>query len=116
MFDFLCLSLLLIFQYFFCLMIRRPPRSTRTDTRFPYTTLFRSQRFDPSKATHAELLAGTTIPLCTEMSGVGSSGPDRRLRGGPTALERDRSEERRVGEECVSTCRSRWWPYHEKKT
>src|SRR3546814_1679343 len=28
--------------YFFCLMIRRPPRSTRTDTLFPYTTLFRS--------------------------------------------------------------------------
>src|SRR3546814_10054973 len=27
---------------FFCLMIRRPPRSTRTDTLFPYTTLFRS--------------------------------------------------------------------------
>src|SRR3546814_19014709 len=26
----------------FCLMIRRPPRSTRTDTLFPYTTLFRS--------------------------------------------------------------------------
>src|SRR3546814_14311338 len=29
--------------YYFCfLMIRRPPRSTRTDTLFPYTTLFRS--------------------------------------------------------------------------
>src|SRR3546814_19330077 len=28
---------------FFFLMIRRPPRSTRTDTLFPYTTLFRSQ-------------------------------------------------------------------------
>src|SRR3546814_18594734 len=27
---------------FFCLMIRRPPRTTRTDTLFPYTTLFRS--------------------------------------------------------------------------
>src|SRR3546814_5905689 len=27
---------------FFCLMIRLPPRSTRTDTLFPYTTLFRS--------------------------------------------------------------------------
>src|SRR3546814_10961593 len=27
----------------FCLMIRRPPRSTRTDTLFPYTTLFRSE-------------------------------------------------------------------------
>src|SRR3546814_14435902 len=29
---------------FFFLMIRRPPRSTRTDTLFPYTTLFRSGR------------------------------------------------------------------------
>src|SRR3546814_20476044 len=28
--------------YFFFLLIRRPPRSTRTDTLFPYTTLFRS--------------------------------------------------------------------------
>src|SRR3546814_5766051 len=28
----------------FFLMIRRPPRSTRTDTLFPYTTLFRSSR------------------------------------------------------------------------
>src|SRR3546814_14127013 len=26
-----------------------------------------------------------------------------------------RSEERRVGKECVSTCRARWSPYHEKK-
>src|SRR3546814_8407642 len=30
---------------FFLLMIRRPPRSTRTDTLFPYTTLFRSFGF-----------------------------------------------------------------------
>src|SRR3546814_5689659 len=30
------------FFVFFCLMIRRPPRFTRTDTLFPYTTLFRS--------------------------------------------------------------------------
>src|SRR3546814_11049104 len=30
--------------YFFFLMIRRPPRATRTDTLFPYTTLFRSYR------------------------------------------------------------------------
>src|SRR3546814_1354994 len=28
----------------FCVMIRRPPRSKRTDTLFPYTTLFRSNR------------------------------------------------------------------------
>src|SRR3546814_8614945 len=40
----------LIFAGLLCvvLMIRRPPRSTRTDTLFPYTTLFRSQR--PSQA------------------------------------------------------------------
>src|SRR3546814_12035346 len=31
-----------IYITFFFLMIRRPPRSTRTDTLFPYTTLFRS--------------------------------------------------------------------------
>src|SRR3546814_7929073 len=31
------------FVSFFFLMIRRPPRSTRTDTLFPYTTLFRSE-------------------------------------------------------------------------
>src|SRR3546814_3331917 len=33
---------MLIDSMFFFLMIRRPPRSTRTDTLFPYTTLFRS--------------------------------------------------------------------------
>src|SRR3546814_1082075 len=33
---------LCVYIFFFFLMIRRPPRSTRTDTLFPYTTLFRS--------------------------------------------------------------------------
>src|SRR3546814_12370466 len=33
---------------FFFLMIRRPPRSTRTDTLFPYTTLFRSHHYPAS--------------------------------------------------------------------
>src|SRR3546814_17352007 len=28
-------------------------------------------------------------------------------------VEAGRSAERRVGKECVSTCRSRWWPYHK---
>src|SRR3546814_15316831 len=36
--------------YFFFLMIRRPPRSTRTDTLFPYTTLFRSPRIRAHRA------------------------------------------------------------------
>src|SRR3546814_14199472 len=52
LFASLCLILSIIFVFF--LMIRRPPRSTRTDTLFPYTTLFRScgtilrQADDPS--------------------------------------------------------------------
>src|SRR3546814_16146701 len=45
-----CLCFICVYAYcirlrrvsFFFLMIRRPPRSTRTDTLFPYTTLFRS--------------------------------------------------------------------------
>src|SRR3546814_12340289 len=36
------ISTLLLCNSFFFLMLRRPPRSTRTDTLFPYTTLFRS--------------------------------------------------------------------------
>src|SRR3546814_16369034 len=40
---------------FFFLMIRRPPRSTRTDTLFPYTTLFRSfTDYGPAYAAFAE--------------------------------------------------------------
>src|SRR3546814_7150042 len=34
---------------FFFLMTRRPPTSTRTDTRFPYTTLFRSRQLDRAR-------------------------------------------------------------------
>src|SRR3546814_2948287 len=43
---------LIIFFHLFFLMIRRPPRSTRTDTLFPYTTLFRS--FEALEEAHAE--------------------------------------------------------------
>src|SRR3546814_6580112 len=44
-----CCSLLsvLFYFFFFFLMILRPPRSTRTDTLFPYTTLFRSLQAHP---------------------------------------------------------------------
>src|SRR3546814_15300182 len=41
---FICHIIILVVYVFFFLMIRRPPRSTRTDTLFPYTTLFRSIR------------------------------------------------------------------------
>src|SRR3546814_4559570 len=58
------------------------------------------------------------LPISTSLS---CDRPPRRSRHGcvtPTpcrrALPHDacRSEERRVGKECVSTCRSRWSPYH----
>src|SRR3546814_3947796 len=42
---------------FFFLMIRRPPRSTRTDTLFPYTTLFRSHQAGSVVAMPAPWLA-----------------------------------------------------------
>src|SRR3546814_18092225 len=42
-------------------------------------------------------------------------GAQRRGRKDAAAHHR-RSEERRVGKECVSTCRYRWSPYHSKKT
>src|SRR3546814_12233649 len=37
------------------------------------------------------------------------------LKDGEPSQRTPRSEERRVGKECVSTCRSRWSPYHYKK-
>src|SRR3546814_12339068 len=40
---------------------------------------------------------------------------DMRLHSGVADHGERRSEERRVGKECVSTCRSRWSPYHNKK-
>src|SRR3546814_5700447 len=41
-----------MFVMFFFVMIRRPPRSTRTDTLFPYTTLFRSGDRPPAQRGH----------------------------------------------------------------
>src|SRR3546814_12884364 len=52
----------------FFLMIRRPPRSTRTDTLFPYTTLFRSRERHES-----ERGAGRIIRPCP----TGASAADR---------------------------------------
>src|SRR3546814_13744269 len=43
-----------MFSFFFLLYIRRPPRPTRTDTLFPYTTLFRSMRAERPKAEHRQ--------------------------------------------------------------
>src|SRR3546814_8654132 len=52
---------------FFFLMIRRPPRSTRTDTLFPYTTLFRSPSHDcdcTAEASAAPIVQGGALFGC----------------------------------------------------
>src|SRR3546814_1449089 len=49
-------------------MIRRPPRSTRTDTLFPYTTLFRSRNF--FRNLRADMAKGIGIDLGTTNSCV----------------------------------------------
>ena len=162
-------------------MIRRPPRSTRTDTLFPYTTLFRSGLYNepiyvldiPSfSATQFTLMAHATeewsgtvqVDICdadgnevayggrasfafpannsqddiAALKAIAEANPlnsdlqnfisskdylkDRTQSDGynvgvtwnaesPSRVK-SRSEERRVGKECVSTCRSRWSPYH----
>src|SRR3546814_13380784 len=99
-------------------MIRRPPRSTRTDTLFPYTTLFRSiggigdaaeGKFgvemvdivlsgDRARQFFAHVADGQRRRDDVDADAI----PDLFLR------QCERSEERRVGKECVSTCRSRW--------
>src|SRR3546814_8994835 len=59
----------------------------------------------------AKWMAGATVRWCTVLE----NRPEiviRRDIESHTSQLRDRSEERRVGNECVSTCRSRWSPYH----
>src|SRR3546814_19598488 len=97
-------------------MIRRPPRSTRTDTLFPYTTLFRSGVFlmtDPIYVTDALIAEDINAYLAQHQQKsllrfitCGS------VDGGQSTLI-GRSEERRVGNVCARTCRSRWSPYHK---
>src|SRR3546814_15012847 len=116
----MCRMLPIIFLFFF-LMIRRPPRSTRTDTLFPYTTLFRSP--DPVQAPGQQLCDlrlrirdGPLHDLADLASTLGASFevvvvPDQRDGlAGNGFRHTVRSEECRVGNECVSTCRSRWSP------
>src|SRR3546814_14284976 len=58
--------MLLCLVCLFFLMIRRPPRSTRTDTLFPYTTLFRSDFFGAEAVAQlrqdAKLIADPVYP------------------------------------------------------
>src|SRR3546814_12572998 len=61
---------------------------------------------------------GSAASLARQASAQASKavGSRNRSRGpAPAPPAGRRSEERRVGKECVSTCRSRWSPYHSKK-
>src|SRR3546814_14472675 len=118
-------------------MIRRPPRSTRTDTLFPYTTLFRSVEFGAHTVHHAclgrlddraareeiaqskadcEALLGSPVRHFAYPYGDSAAAGAReaefcRELGFTTAVTPEtRSEERRAGKGCVSTCRYRWSP------
>src|SRR3546814_12485762 len=60
-------------MYVFFLMIRRPPRSTRTDTRFPYTTLFRSAAAPEVRDAVGNLLAdGDSVVLVKDLNVKGA--------------------------------------------
>src|SRR3546814_14832596 len=107
-------------------MIRRPPRSTRTDTLFPYTTRVRSLLATwvaagygvglsaQSRIERAHKWGITMRPLIDGPYEIVAhlQRPQESTSSFVERFERRRSEERRVGKECVSTCRSRWSPYH----
>src|SRR3546814_3531362 len=63
-------------------MIRRPPRSTRTDTLFPYTTLFRSCAFDragplvPEDRRRQHRTVGVAVDVGAADAGVGDVDDD----------------------------------------
>src|SRR3546814_13996530 len=58
----LCVSVYMVYFFVFFLMIRRPPRSTRTDTLFPYTTLFRSIALGNPALPQRTLKPGSAVP------------------------------------------------------
>src|SRR3546814_11567731 len=107
-------------------MIRRPPRSTRTDTLVPYTTPFRAiesfgsyacrpvnnqiggRLSEHARANAADIAAFVLADGRRITVQEGWNGSDQRVRDFLRMAHR--SEERRVGKEGVSTCRSRWWP------
>src|SRR3546814_11762455 len=86
--------------------LRADPARHRLGTAAPVA----DRRIDVrSKTALAEVLAVEILEHALPFGGR----PFGRQAGDPVQeLPSDRSEERRVGKECVSTCKSRWSPYH----
>src|SRR3546814_12565897 len=116
-------------------MILRPPRSTRTDTLVPYTTLFRSALDDDrdrlvAVGQHELESALQRRPLdgvearreriekdrCGNRADEAAALPVARRRRDPGAAQAGRSEARRVGHEAGRPVRYRWSPFHYNKT
>src|SRR3546814_13092348 len=101
-------------------MLQRPPRSTRTDTLFPYTTLFRSRVLVVQHVERVQLLDGrhddAKIDLHHDFLDALRHRVQKQLEsahGGARSAYAliavgIRSERRRDGNECVRTCSSRW--------
>src|SRR3546814_1524575 len=82
---------------FFFLMIRRPPRATRTDTLFPYTTLFRSVRLAGEREQRCTRTGKAKPEACqlahsrrqrTDAAGDGTEGPLHHVERGGGGAER----------------------------
>src|SRR3546814_21155706 len=76
-------------------MIRRPPRSTRTDTLFPYTTLFRSNEHGPLEQRLPHVMAASAPRSEQDEVGAGRPHVDGQLgegRADPAALLHQRGD------------------------
>src|SRR3546814_4068549 len=73
---------------FFFLMRRRPPRSTRTDTLFPYTTLFRSRHGDRFRRSARAAHTAAAIRVLTPACDADARQSHDRVRRGAVAAER----------------------------
>src|SRR3546814_11433572 len=67
-------------------MIRRPPRSTRTDTLFPYTTLFRSQVVDDVLGADARGAVGAGVAGEADFADVLEEGVEQRVAAAVAAV------------------------------
>src|SRR3546814_15647951 len=91
--------------FFFFLMIRRPPSSTRTDTLFPYTTIFRSHCVPVADDDRASLLQEQQGNRLAHDIGLADHDGPLAPEVGHHALKKDHAAHRRAGHEASRTRR-----------